>query len=100
MKIDLQKIAFSIFELCVKCFIFLGVAWIPRSLSIEADLHNKVFDFDDWEVSEWVFKLFDKKWRSHTLTVTIIEPEHQLVQCAWSKVNLFIPTYSIKNRLV
>ena len=66
MKIDLQKIAFSIFELCVKCFIFLGVAWIPRSLSIEADLHNKVFDFDDWEVSEWVFKLFDKNWRSHT----------------------------------
>jgi hypothetical protein len=47
MKIDLQKIAFSIFELCVKCFIFLGVA---RSLNIEADLYSKVFDFDDWEV--------------------------------------------------
>jgi hypothetical protein len=66
MKIDLQKIAFSIFELCVKSCIFLDVAWIPRSLNIEADLYSKVFDFDDWEVSEWVFKLFDKKWGSHT----------------------------------
>ena len=43
MKIDLQKIAFSIFELCVKSCIFLDV---------EADLYSKVFDFDDWEVSE------------------------------------------------
>ena len=57
MKIDLQKIAFSIFELCVKSCIFLDV---------EADLYSKVFDFDDWEVSEWVFKLFDKKWGLHT----------------------------------
>jgi hypothetical protein len=32
------------------------------SLNIEADLYSKVFDFDDWEVSEWVFKLVDKKW--------------------------------------
>lgn len=66
MKTDLQKIAFSIFELCVKSCIFLDVAWIPRSLSIEADLYSKVFDFDDWEVSEWVFKLFDKMWGPHT----------------------------------
>ena len=50
MKIDFQKIAFSIFELCVKSCIFLDVAWIPRSLNIEADLYSKVFDFDDWEV--------------------------------------------------
>ena len=66
MKIDLQKIAFSVFELCVKSCIFLDVAWIPRSLNIEADLCSKVFDFDDWEVSEWVFKLVDKKWGLHT----------------------------------
>ena len=30
MKIDLQKIAFSIFELCVKSCIFLDIAWIIK----------------------------------------------------------------------
>ena len=54
------------FELCVKSCIFLDVVWKPTSLNIEEDLFSKVFDFDDWEVSEWVFKLFDKRWgRAH-----------------------------------
>ena len=66
IKIDLQKIAFSMFELCVKSCIFLDVVWKPRSLNIDEDLFSKVFDFDDWEVSEWVFKLFDKRWGPHT----------------------------------
>jgi hypothetical protein len=56
----------SMFELCVKSCIFLDVVWKPRSLNIEEDLFSKVFDFDDWEVSEWVFKLFDKRWGPHT----------------------------------
>jgi hypothetical protein len=63
IKIDLQKIAFSMFELCVKSCIFLDVVWKPRSLNIDEDLFSKVFDFGDWV---WVFKLFDKRWGPHT----------------------------------
>jgi len=66
MKMDLQEIALSIFHNCLKYNIFLDVAWVPRSLNTEADFYCKMFDYDDWQVHESVFKYFDKIWCPYT----------------------------------
>ena len=58
----LQVLARSIYDFAILNNVVLEVAWIPRSLNVEADSFSKVFDWDDWGVSKAVFEFFNSKW--------------------------------------
>lgn len=58
MKPELQTLAFSIYTICLSKNIDFSVAWVPREQNVEADLVSKVFDFDDWAVSNHIFFIF------------------------------------------
>ena len=55
MKLDLHKLAISIFSTCFRANIELDIQWIPRSLNAKADYISRFTDFDDWEVKPEVW---------------------------------------------
>ena len=59
MKSELQDIALDVFNICLDNNIVLEIEWIPRDKNIQADELSKIFDFDDWGVSDIIFKYFD-----------------------------------------
>ena len=48
------------------CSIHLDIAWVRRDLNTRADFISKLVDFDDWQVTEDVFKGLDGLWGPHT----------------------------------
>ena len=60
MKPELQNISLHIFHLCLSYNILLEVEWIPRDENFEADFLSKMFDFDDWGVSQNILKKFQQ----------------------------------------
>jgi len=63
---DLQKLAISIFQICIAANVALEIAWVPRALNFTADHFSKVFDFDDWSVNKYIFTFFESRWGPHT----------------------------------
>lgn len=63
----MQAIATKFFDLCVQRSILLEIAWVPRILNFEADDASKIFDWDDWGVSEHIFKFLNAKWGPFTV---------------------------------
>lgn len=41
--------------------IVIELEWISRKQNVQADCFCKIFDFDDWSVSEKIFDMCDKK---------------------------------------
>ncbi|CAG2247680.1 unnamed protein product [Mytilus edulis] len=66
MKLDLQVIALDIFHICLNNNIVLEVEWIPRNENTCADALSKIFDFDDWGVSQNIFNFFNSLWGPFT----------------------------------
>ncbi|VDH97494.1 Hypothetical predicted protein [Mytilus galloprovincialis] len=66
MNSKLQDIAIDIFNFCLKLSISLEVEWIPRNQNQIADIYSKIFDFDDWFVSDLYFNYFNKAWGPYT----------------------------------
>lgn len=66
MNSELQDIAIDIFNFCLKFSISLEVEWIPRNQNQIADIYSKIFDFDDWFVSDLYFNYFNKAWGPYT----------------------------------
>ncbi|VDI17846.1 Hypothetical predicted protein [Mytilus galloprovincialis] len=62
MKSELRDIALDVFNICLDNNIVLEIEWIPRDKNIQADELSKIFDFDDWGVSDIIFKYFDRLW--------------------------------------
>ena len=62
MKPDLHNLATYIFNLCIKYNTTLEVEWVPRDQNSLADWYSKIFDFDDWSVSNTHFVYFNKRW--------------------------------------
>ncbi|XP_071123255.1 uncharacterized protein [Mytilus edulis] len=62
MKSELQDIALDVFNICLDNNIVLEIEWILRDKNIQADELSKIFDFDDWGVSDIIFKYFDRLW--------------------------------------
>ena len=58
MKSELQSLATEIFNLCIRKNISLEVEWIPREQNQTADAYSKVFDYDDWSISDKYFDFF------------------------------------------
>ena len=66
-------------------------------LNIEGDLYSKVFD---WEVSEWIFKLFDKKWGLHTFDRFVNSKNCKVEKFNsqfWTGVDAFVCDWSSDN---
>ena len=59
MKEKLQIIALSIFSICLEKGISIKIEWIPRNLNTKADYISRIVDFDDWEVSESFFQIYE-----------------------------------------
>ena len=51
MKLELQKLARSIYSTCVTNSISIDIQWIPRSENEKADYISRLIDHEDWEVS-------------------------------------------------
>lgn len=52
MKLELQSLAIEIFNLGIRKNISLEVEWIPYEQNQTADAYSKVFDYDDWSISD------------------------------------------------
>lgn len=50
------------FGLCVAHSIQLEIEWIPRNMNTVADELSKIYDYDDWGVSDKIFECFNKMW--------------------------------------
>ena len=55
-KQHLQKLAESIYDLTVSRSIKLDVQWVPRKRNTIADTLSKMYDFEDWETTNALFK--------------------------------------------
>ena len=55
MKLDLHRIARSIFSICIQSGIYLDIQWIPRSLNEQADYISRLIDTDDWQITHEFF---------------------------------------------
>lgn len=66
---ELHQLAMSIFGECVKHGILLEVQWIPRNYNDCADSYSRIFDKDDWSVSDHIFRYFEKNWGPYTIDV-------------------------------
>lgn len=67
VKSDLQTIAINIADICTREEIQLSPQWIPRTDNVKADLFSKTSDCDDWEIKEYIFNHFDKKWGRYSI---------------------------------
>ena len=67
MKLQLHTLALKMFKICYEHSIHLDIEWIPRYCNTRADFISKLVDFDDWQVTEDVFKDLDSLWGPHTV---------------------------------
>ncbi|XP_069109284.1 LOW QUALITY PROTEIN: uncharacterized protein [Argopecten irradians] len=67
MKADLQSIALSIFDTCVRNCISIDIDWVPRTENEKADYVSRIVDCDDWGVSSDIFVYLDTLWGPHEI---------------------------------
>ena len=66
MRPELQNISLHIFHLYLSYNILLEVERIPRDENLETDFLSKMFDFDDWGISQNIFNFVNKLWGPFT----------------------------------
>ena len=66
-KDHLQQEALSIFNLCCTNNISIEMEWIPRSQNEQADFLSRIYDPDDWGLSQHIFTRIDQIWGPHTI---------------------------------
>jgi hypothetical protein len=62
MNKELQDLAISIFDICLRNSISLEMEWITRFLNEKADYLSKIIDQDDWGISAEVFSLIESRF--------------------------------------
>ncbi len=67
MKLELHKLAMSIFNMCLSSKIVLEVEWIPRTINEQADYISRLVDTDDWIISHQLFKVISESWGPFTV---------------------------------
>ena len=63
----LHELSLSIFSICIKNGISLDIQWIPRDKNSRADEISRIFDYDDWGVSQNFFQFIDDMFGPHTV---------------------------------
>ena len=66
-KLDLQKLALKIYDLKRRYSMVLEVNWVPRENNKTADYLSKIFDSDDWEITEGFLNYLEGKWGSFSI---------------------------------
>ena len=66
-KQHLQKLVESIYDLTVSGCTKLHVQWVPRKQNTIADTLSKMYDFEDWETTNTLFKYLNRVWGSFTM---------------------------------
>ena len=66
-KQNLQKLVESIYDLTVSLSIKLDVQWVPRKQNTIADTLSKMYDFEDWETTNTLFKYLNRVWGPFTI---------------------------------
>ena len=66
-KQHLQKLVESIYDLTVSGCAKLDVQWVPRKQNTIADTLSKMYDFEDWETTNALFKYLNRVWGSFTM---------------------------------
>lgn len=66
MNRQLHQLAMDIFGACVRHAIQLELQWISRDLNSAPDDYSKIFNFDDWGVSDHIFNLCQSRWGTFT----------------------------------
>ncbi|CAG2209771.1 unnamed protein product [Mytilus edulis] len=84
MKLDLQVISLDIFHICLNNNIVLEVEWIPRNENTCADALSKIFDFDDWGVSQNIFNFFNSLWGPFTCD-TFADDRNKRLSSQWKQ---------------
>jgi hypothetical protein len=56
MKLELQKIAISIFELCIDQTISIDIQWILCDANVQAGFISCLIDPDNWQITDTLFK--------------------------------------------
>ena len=65
MKLELHRIARSIFNICIQSGIYLEVQWIPRTQNQQADYISRLLDTDDWHTTDDLFLSLNARWGPH-----------------------------------
>jgi hypothetical protein len=84
MKKDLHDIACKIFFFCTENHVSLEVEWISRDQNFVADFYSKLFDFDDWSISDVIFQFFSQKWGPYDIDL-FADSKHHKVNKFFSK---------------
>ena len=66
-KQHLQKLAESIYDLTVSRSIKLDVQWVPRKQNTITDTLSKLYDFEEWETTNTLFKFLNRVWGPFTI---------------------------------
>ena len=66
-KQHLQKLAESIYDLTVSRSPKLDVQWVPRKLNTISDTLSKMYDFEDLETTDALFKYLNRVWGPFTI---------------------------------
>ena len=67
MKFEYHQLAIGVFFTCLHTNIHLGLQWLPRTATEQADYLSRLKDFDDWEVAPSIFQQMDVLLGPHTL---------------------------------
>ena len=67
MKPDLHKLAVKIFAACPRSKIKFEVQWIPRSENEKADFISRLYDVDDWQLTESFCAILEGVWGPHSV---------------------------------
>ena len=67
MRLDLHRLALSIFQACLRQRIKLDIQWIPRTENQKADYISRLIDIDDWQLTTEFFLELDNTWGPHTV---------------------------------
>ena len=65
--LELQNLAFFIYNFCIANCISIHVKWVPRDQNEQADLLSRIVDVDDWRISTEFFDFMNNLWGPHTI---------------------------------
>ena len=67
MKLELQRMARRILDICVQSGIYLDIPWIPRTLNQQADYISRLIDVDDWQTTNDLFLSLNDRRGPHSV---------------------------------
>ena len=108
MKFEWHTSALKIVKICYEHIVHLDIEWVPRNCNTRAGFISKLIDFDDYQVTEDVFKDLGSLLGPHTVDCSATCYNRKIVTYfsrLWnpdtSGIDAFIQSWKVENsRLV